>query len=213
MIGAAYALSAVAMVLAWALTQRRAEHRPIAVLLTVGLVADILRRVLRSLYLGAAIERLGNSTPWTGWPYAAAVASHALFLSWPAALAGAAMVVFLGRRPWPIVLGYAAGVVAILVVHPIAGNGSLARALTAGTLVGLAAAIGCAATWYLRSKEPTSSAQATLALMVAGELASLAGAWRIGLFTSWHLSQVVYILTFAVLSVIQGGFLWQSRSS
>jgi hypothetical protein len=216
---ALYALSVIATVAAWILARRRAEHLPIAALLTVGLGTDLARRALRSLYLGEAIRRLGNDAPWTGWPRVAAVASHALFLAWPATIVAVALVVYLRRRPWPALLGYAASIVAIVVVHPIAGNGSLGRMLTAGMMIGLLVGVGCAATWYLKpagdpaSKAPTSTAQATLTIMLAGELASLVGSWRLGIFDHWHLSQIAYLFMFSILNILQWGFVWQSRSS
>jgi hypothetical protein len=37
----AYLLALVAVALAWVFARRRAEHHPIAALLTVGLVADV----------------------------------------------------------------------------------------------------------------------------------------------------------------------------
>lgn len=214
MLGALYALSALATALAWILARRRAEHHPVAVLLTVGLGADGARQVLRTLYLNAAMQRLGADVPWTGPARLAATLSHALFLAWPAALVGAALVVFLRRRAWPAGAAHLATVAAIVVVHPIAGNGSLARALTAVQLAAVLSSLGCALTWYLRpTKEPTSTAQAALSLIVGVELTTLGFAWRTGIFAGWHLSQAIYVVMYAVLIILQGGFVWQSSRS
>jgi hypothetical protein len=214
MIVALYLLSAVATALAWALAQRKAEHRPIAYLLTAGLGADVARRILRTLYLGAEIKRLGPDVPWTGWPRVAATTSHALFLAWPASLASAALVVFLRRHAWPPFAVYVAAVAAIVVFHPIAGNGSLGRAFTAAQLASVAVSIGCGLTWYLGpSKPPTSTAQTALSLIVGVELTTIAFAWRRGIFTDWHLTQAVYVVLYAVLIIMQGGLVWQSNRS
>jgi len=209
-----YALSAVATSLAWVLAQRKPEHRPIAALLAVGLGTDLARRVLRATYLGAEINRLGHDTPWTGWPRVAATASHALFLAWPAALVGAALVVFLARRAWPSMAAWAVAVSAIVITHPIAGNGSLGRMLTGMHLASLAAAVGCGLTWYLGpSRKQTTTAQAALSLIVGVELTTLAFAWRAGIFAHWNLTQAVYVVLYAVLAIMQGGLVWQSSRS
>jgi len=214
MLGALYALSALATALAWMLARRRAEHRPVAVLLTVGLGADVAQRTLRTFYLGAVTQRLGADIPWTGLARLAATFFHALFLAWPAALLGAALVVFLRRGAWPAGAAYAAGIAWIVVVHPIAGNGSLAQALTAAQLAAVLASLGCGLTWYLRpTTEPTSTAQAALALIIGVELTTLAFAWRTGIFANWHLSQAIYVVMYAVLTILQGGFVWQSSRS
>ena len=214
MLGALYALSALTTVLAWMLARYRAEHRPVAVLLTVGLGADVAQRILRTFYLNAAIEQFGTDVPWIGTARLAANLSQALFLAWPAALVGAAIVVFLRRSAWPAGAAYAAAVAGIVVVHPIAGDGSLARALTAAQLAAVLAAIGCGLTWYLRpSDELTSTAQAALALIVGVEFITLGFAWRTGIFASWHLSQAIYVVLYAVLTILQGGGVWQSSRS
>jgi hypothetical protein len=209
-----YLLSVVATGLAWTLARKRPEHKPIAVLLSIGLGTDLARRALRALYLGEAIKRLGSDTPWTGPERIAAIVSHALFLAWPAAMTGAALTVFLGRRAWPVVVAYAALITAIVIVHPIAGNGSLGRMLTAAQLASVAVSIGCGLTWYLsRSTKPTSTAQAALSLIVGVEASTIAFAWRAGIFVSWNLTQAVYVVLYVVLAIMQGGFVWQSSRS
>src|SRR5262245_22335748 len=94
-----YVASAIATSLAWALARRKPEHRPIAYLLTASLASDLGQYALRPLLLHW-IAALGDAT-WTGWPRVAAHAYQALFMVWPAALAATALVVFLGRKPWP----------------------------------------------------------------------------------------------------------------
>jgi hypothetical protein len=220
MFAALYALSAVATVLAWALARRRQEHRPVAVLLTVGLAADIATRALRAFYFARVIGELGTDARWTGVPRIMGHVADAVLLSWPATLAGAALVAFAGRRWWYATIGYAVALCVLIVVHPFAGDGSLASAIRTVHIIALAVAIGSAATWYLRTEpqgERVNSAQACLMLILCIELPSLAGAWRLGIFGNWNLSRIAYVVLYSLLIIIQGGWLWMpprsSRSS
>ncbi len=212
MIPALYALSALATVLAWLQARRSAEHRPIAWLLSAGLAVDLVRRALRTFYIVPVIRPL-RGHPLTGVPLAVSHVNDALFLTWPAALAACALVVYVGRRPWPAGVAWGTVVAGLVVLHPYESTGMLGRTLTASQLLAVIVALGCAATWYMRpSRELTTTAQASLAVIVAGELASMTGAWRIGVFDDWHVSQILYLLLYVLLVALQGGFLWQSRS-
>jgi hypothetical protein len=212
MIAALYGFSALATVLAWTLARRSAEHRPVAWLLTTGLAVDLARRALRTFYILPVIRPL-RGHPLTGVPLAVAHVNDALFLTWSAALAACAMVVYLGRRLWAAVAVWAAVVAGLVAFHPTESSGTLGRVFTAAQLGSLAAGLGCAATWYLsESRAPTTTAQASLGVIIAGELATLVGSWRIGAFDNWHISQILYLLLYMLLGVLQGGFLWQSRS-
>lgn len=212
MIEALYGLSAVAMVLAWTLARRSAEHRPIAWLLSAGLGVDLARRALRTFYIVPVIRPL-RGHPLTGLPLAVSHVNDALFLTWPAALAACALVVYLGRRPWPAAMAWLAVVAGLVAFHPYESTGMLGRALTGAQLAGVAVALGCAATWYLStSRAPTTTAQASLAVIIGSELATLVGSWRVGVFDNWHVSQILFLLLYVLLVVLQGGFLWSSRS-
>lgn len=208
-----YALSAVNVVLAWLLTGREPEHRPLAVALTVGLVSDAAIKALRVLYLDAAIGRLGLQSEWSGGPRLAGYVTDALSLAWPAAVAGATVVLFVERSALLALGGYAALVAALTVFHAVAGTEALARDLTFAELVCCLVALGCAVTWYTRSKKSATTAQACLMVVVAVEFMSLIGAWRVGLFANWHLTQLAYLAGFSVLILMQGGSLWIRRSS
>src|SRR5271170_1747470 len=118
MIVALYALSVLATVLAWTLARRSAEHRPIAYLLTVGLASDLAVKALRWFYLNDVIARRGVDVRWLGVERAAGHATDALTMTWPAALVGAALVVFLARRPWPALAGYVVAVSVLVITHP-----------------------------------------------------------------------------------------------
>lgn len=208
-----YGLSAVATASAWALYMRTREHLSVAVLLSTGLASDLAIKALRDLYLNDITARLGVNAPWFGWPRIAGHMTDALSMAWPAAIAGAAYLAFLQRRPWPVVAAYTLTMAGLVIVHPIAGDGSLGRALTAVELVSVMVALGCAATWYQRSGERTTSAQACMVVVICTELASLAGSWRLGVLTDWHFTQIAYLAGFVVLIAMQWSWSWLNPSS
>jgi hypothetical protein len=208
-----YVLSAATVALAWALVRKKPEHVPVAALLTLGLACDVARRALTRGVLLPAIARDGDA-PFTGGVRAVAHVDDALFLAWPAALAACSLAVFLRRRPWPVILVYVAFVAAIAIAYPMTRDGLLARAYTGAELFAVMVSLGAAIMWYRSpSKVQTTTAQSTLVVIVASELASVVGSWRLGIFDNWHLTQIAYLLMFAVLIVMQGGLVWQSRSS
>jgi len=57
---------ASAVVLAWVLASRRAEYRPVAWLLTAGLVIDVGRHLYDLAVLAPLRDELGVDVPWTG---------------------------------------------------------------------------------------------------------------------------------------------------
>jgi hypothetical protein len=208
-----YALSALATVLAWALAFRRAEHRPVAYLLTIGLATDAARHVLTVFVIRPIAVSFGNA-PWTGWARAAGVLDESLFMAWPVAIIGASLVVFLKRRVWPAWVTYAALIAWVAIAHPMTLDGSLQRFFTAVQLVSSMIAIGCGLTWYRSdSKTQSTTAQLALALIAGVELVSIAFAWRVDIFTKWHLAQAVYLVLYATLIIIQGGIVWQNSRS
>jgi len=212
MILATYLLSALATALAWTLARRSVEHRPVAYLLSAGLAVDLVRRALRISYILPVVRSM-RGQPLSGLPLVASHVNDALFLIWPAALAACALFVFMKRKPWPVLAAYTATIAGLVFFHPYESTGMLGRVFTSFQLVCVVASLGFAATWYLSpSTERTSTAQASVTVIVAGELATFVGAWRVGVFDNWHISQILYLLLYAVLSVMQGGFLWQSRS-
>jgi hypothetical protein len=212
----AYALAVVAVALAWALARRRAEHRPIAALLTVGLVADVCRRALAVLILDPTHARLG-SAPFTGWPRVAGHAGEALFLAWPAAIAAAAIAVFhLGtpeakrRGHLAIAAVYGAALLALVVTYPITRGDTLVRCYLAANLAAIVVGIGATGTWISARRLPEVQHFAIALVVVAELVSAVAGPWRLDLFGSWSLAQVSYALLLGVLIALQGGLLWIS---
>jgi len=197
---------ATAIVLAWMLTSKRPEHRPVALLLCVGLAADVGQHVYDLAVLGPLRDSLGVAVPWTGWARVAAFLAHAMTMVWPAAIVGAALVVYAGRKPWGAFLGWAIVLAVFAVAHPIGENQAMALAIVQSLSIVAAAGIGYA--WYRRTTTPATSAQLALAMIVTAELVSLLGAWRIGPFAAWPISQTLYLSMFGILILIQGRFLW-----
>jgi hypothetical protein len=205
-----FATLAVAAALAWIVTSRRPEHRPLALLLSVGLASELAQLAWNAEVLTPLRASLGVQMPWTGWARAAGLVADALYFVWPAALVAAALVVFAGRKPWAAVAGWACAVAALAVLHPIAADGSLGRVLTAVQVFSVAVSALLGVAWYRRTTKPGSSAHYALGMIVTTELVSLLGAWRIGPFEHWPVSQVLYLSLFGMLIVSQGRYLWSS---
>jgi hypothetical protein len=205
-----FAVLAGAVVLAWMLTARRPEHRPVAVLLTVGAVADGGLQVFDRAVLAPLRASRGVATPWTGWARAAGSLADALTLVWPAAIVATVLVVFAGRRPLAAFVGWACAVAVLIGAHPMAGDGTQARALAVANVLAVAISVALVVAWYRKTARPATSAQFALALIVSAELVSLLGAWRVGPFERWPVAQVLYLALFGVLVLAQGRFLWSS---
>jgi len=199
-----FALWLAVIVLAWMLARRRPEHRVIAVLLSVGFAVDIVRPVFDGL---AAPADAAPSLQRLAW--IAGVLAHAVALLWPAALVGAALVVFAGKRPWAAVAGWAGALAMLVIVHP--AREDQARAFALVQLLATACAAGLVVAWYRkRAGRAMSSAHFALAMILSTELVSLLGAWRVGPFEHWPISQALYLLLFAMLIVSQWRYLWSS---
>lgn len=84
--------------LAWRHAQARPRHRPIALLISAGIFADLTRRALALIILGPARQLLGGA-PYGGGARVAFHVDQALLLLYPAALAAVALIVF-ARRGW-----------------------------------------------------------------------------------------------------------------
>jgi hypothetical protein len=209
-----YVLSALATVLAWAVCKGRAEHRPVATLLTFGLASDLVQRALKAHLLTPGYAALGRA-PATGWLLVARDVDHSLFLAWPAGLAAMVLWVYLKRRPWPILLGYAAAVLVIVVLgYPEIRGEQLRSPFLGFQLACLTLAIGAFLHWIAFRKDPPSATHWMAILMVGTEAVGIiAGPWRLGLFTSWNLAQIGYCIQYTALSAIQGVLLWMMPSS
>jgi hypothetical protein len=203
-----YLMSLVATVLAWLVARRRPEHAPIAYLLTFGLASDLVRRALH-WFLAPAYAELSGA-PATGWVRFTVNIEQALFLGWPAGIAAVAMVIYLGRRPWPVAVGYVAGVLGIIVFGYPAIRGDLLRKAYLGfELTCLMVAVGCLLHWIAFRKDTPRPRHLIVMLIIGAEAAGfIGGAWRFGIFTTWKLAQVAYTMLYSAVAVINGGVLW-----
>lgn len=209
---AGYALSALITALAWFVTHRRSDHRPIALLLTLGLVSDVIRRQLYIHAIGPGYV-VAAGGPLTG---AARVAFHveqALFLAWPAGLTAAALTIFLRRRPWLVAVVWSLAVAALAVSYPGTRGDVLRRAYLALELATIAVSSGAVIQWGWSRQWPTL-AQDILMALIGAEIAVVWGPWRHDLFGGWSAGQIMYAVTYLVIAFLQGGVLWrQSRQS
>ena len=201
---------AAAVAMAWTVARRRPEYRAVALLLSLGLVTDVAQLAFDARVLSPLRASLGVDVPWTGWAHVAAVAEDALTLLWPASLVGAVLAVFTRKTPWIAAMGWALGLAFFVLVHPIAGDGSQARALTAVQVLSSVSCAGVIAAWYKKTPDQPEAEHLVLALMVAAELVSLMGSWTHGLFERWPVSQMLYLTLFCVLVLVQGRHVWTS---
>jgi hypothetical protein len=208
-----YLMAAAAAALAWAVSRARPIHRPVAALLTFGLAADLARRALRELVLAPAYPALAGA-PATGWLRIAGHMDQALFLGWPAGVAAAAIWICLGRRPWPVAVGYALSEAGLIASYPEIRGAMLRKPYLAIQLGCLAIAVGAFLHWAVFRKTPPTVSRWIVALIVTTEVVSVAaGPWHLGLFVKWDLAQVVYAMLYSMLVLIQGGWLWAIRNS
>lgn len=206
MIAVMFLSAAIAVLFAWFLAGRRIEHRPIAVLLSVGFAADGASEILDRLVLAPLRATHGVDAPWTGVPWLFALLSHALELVWPAALVGAALIVFARHHVWPAFGAWAMAVAALAVFHPIAT--ALATALSTADMLSVAASAILLALWYRRAVFATS-AQVALAIIVLTEVAALACSPRL---PGWPASQAIHVLLFVVLAVVAAFYAFRRES-
>jgi hypothetical protein len=168
--------------LAWTLASRRSEHKPIAVLLSVGLAADLLYPVLEATLLGS----LRAEHHW-----ATGMVVNALALVWPAAVAWAALVVFARKKPWAAVLGWACALTLLGFARQL-GDGTEPRTLALVQVIASMSAAGMGLVWYggaRATRTPPTSAHFALMTIIVTEVVALFGAWRAGPFEQWPVSQ------------------------
>ncbi len=213
MIFAGYALLTIATVFAWVLSWRVAEHRPVALLLSLHLLTNLARRALTVCVIAPAALRFGLA-PFEGWARVAGHVDDALFLAWRAGLAAAVVAVFLPRRSRPLFavgVTWALAVIAIAVMYPTTRGPVLARSYLAAELAAVAVSVGVIAMW-IRTRRSPDLQHVSVALVVATEIVIvLAGPWRFGLFASWSGALSAYVALFAMLTALQGGSLWLTR--
>jgi hypothetical protein len=191
------------------------------ILLVAGLVTAIAIAWIITTLLGIASAKYVLSVavltplraslglaPWTGWAYAVAVLYHAIDLAWPAALVGAALVLFTDRKPWPAAVAWVAAVVAYATIHPLAPTGGQACFHAFADMAGAISATVLAGAWYRRPERATS-AQLTFSAIVVVELLTVPADLHVGPFQGWATPQALWGATFALLTVAYGYNLWR----
>ncbi len=205
----AHGLAAVPAVL---LARRRVEHRPVALFIVWTLVADLVRAALMVWGWAPARAALGPVPPLAGWPRVAHHLDQVLLLTWPAGLAALAVVVFMRARRAALgglAFAYVAAVVALVITYP-ANRPLLARVYALAFLAGVVAVIASAVSWTRRRERPRPEHATTLVLGLL-DFALFAGPFAPPApqpFERWNLAQLIYLLTWSALALMNGGFLW-----
>jgi hypothetical protein len=211
---AAWALNALAAVLAVMFARRRTEHRPVAMVIVATLTADLVRVPIGLWGWMHARATLPPDMPLSGWPRVAHHLDQVLFLTWPAGLAAlSALVFFLPHlRRWAlrsVAAVYVAMIAALVLTYP-ANRPALGFAYAAASLAGAAAVIVGAVAWGRRRTRPQPEHAITLALGTL-ELALFADPFAPPApapFERWSVAQLVYLCTWAAVCALHGGFLW-----
>jgi len=196
-------LSCAAIALAWIEQSTRREHAPIAWLLSAELVADLLRRALAAVALGAGPP---GGQPYTGGLRVLFHVDQGLFLVWPVGLAAAALVVLAkARARWALGGGVLA--VAILTAgYPTIRRELLARAYLGIELASLGCVVASGALWWRRHERPslTSGSVLVLSCIEAGTLIAYRQPWAEG----WTAAAVIYLVGFGALVALHVGERW-----
>lgn len=203
----AYALSVTATGCAWTLTRRDRGHAPAALLLSTGLASDLLRRVLSVAVLAPAHAALGAAPfpPSLLWAVAVEVA---LQLAYPAAVASAALAVYVPRRRvwWPVVAAWALLSAALVAVYPAVRGDALAAVYRVAH--GVAAGVGAVALVRLTQRRGVLTCAGRVVLFTtAADGVGVIVPWGQP-FTRWDLARVAYSSLCAVLITVQLRALW-----
>jgi hypothetical protein len=206
-----YALSGVAVVLAWAAARRRPEHQPFAGLLTLGLVSDVIRWALQRW---AMPPPLPDNPPLTGWVRIAGDVDTALYVAWPIGIAAVALTTLAQRSMRPAIFAYFIVVAGLMIGYPTIRGDVLRKVLLGIELASMLVGIASILAWRRRRERSTTATLCT-SILVAGHFGTvLSGPYRFGLFgEAWVLAQVAYVLIYAVVIVLQAGSLWEHPST
>jgi len=202
----AQGLQLLTAILAVMLARCKREYRPIAVFLCSNACADLIAWAL-SVWIPPPQP---DGPVLSGLARVAANVDGALFLIWPATLAGTALWVFQKRRPWVVIPVWAAGVAALVVTYPTTRGAELQKWYLVAELAALAATLGAFVQWIVKREMPRL--QHVAVMLVAGvDVASLiVGPWSSVIYETWPLSQLMSAVLYAIMSLIQGVALWTS---
>jgi len=202
-------LQAGAAIVAWPVVHRHREHLPIAIFLSIAVGVNFVRWALGTYIIWPANPLAG---PLTGSARIAGHVEQALFIAWPAGIASLALWIFLRRRPWPVPIVWACIVMVLIMSYPGFRGAAVQSVYLAAELAGLMVALGSLLPWAWQRHAPQLHHIAT-GLLIGIDLGSLAVAWRGSVFFGkWPLAQAMYAVLYAALVMLQGGWLWISRS-
>lgn len=191
-------------VLAWWIARARRAHRPVAVVVSAALAADLVHWALAALVLAPARVALGVA-PYAGWSRLAFHAQQACFLAWPALLAGLGAVVFLDERAArrgvrAIAVIYGAAVLVLAIAYPSVRGLALARAYVGAELAGLFAVVGAGVVWWRRREAATltEGTVMTLGAFHVGAVVAARAPWGAG----WDFAVIVLAFTYGALILV-----------
>ncbi len=197
-----------AAVTACCLARRRRHYRPVAAMLVGGLLTDLVQGAYHALVIVPLRDDLGVGVPWTGWARVAGAGADALALAWPAQLLAAMLAITTKHPPWLAAVAWAAAAGAVAAVH--GGDRALA---VADTALVAAALLVLAIDAVREGAHFLSAAKATAVMVLAAEVVSLFGAWRLGVTSHWYLAQVLYAILLGAVVLNQGRLLWKPGCS
>jgi hypothetical protein len=205
-----------AAIMAVPVARAQSEYRPVAGFLIGTTIANLVRLSIISYVLNPTRDSMRAAgfepavVPFTGWAEIATNVESSLFLLWPAGIAALSIAVFLHRRPWIVAAVWAYASIGSAVSYSALRGAVLARWYTVAELVSLLVGVGCCASWLPHRRERPAGLHTTIVtLLIAVGLAGLVvGPWRFGIFDKWALAQVTYAVTYAVIFVLEVGFLW-----
>jgi hypothetical protein len=197
---AGYVFSITATVLAWAIVAQRPKHRPVALLLSLGLAADLAQRVLVSAVLNVP-------GPYAGGARLAFHVQEAAFIAWPFGIVAAVVAVYSKRRPWPVLPAWALAACVLAAGYPAIRGDVLRGAYLAIQLGALLVALGVFLAW-IRHRLGMGLTRGAVLAILAVELFLLLGPYRGSVFTSWAVAQGAYTTLYAALVLAQGVSLW-----
>lgn len=210
---AVYAASGLATGLGAALAIRERAHRPIAALLVLGIVADVVQRVVRPLYAGAPRPLEGAARVWGHLGQAA-------FACYPWAVLAVALVVLSTRRAWLVGAAWVAYEALLVLGYRALGLREHRLGLTylAAQVLLVAAMVGVAVPWWRSWRRARHDVRAETALALAAcavEAIILAGPMLFGRpWEHWaREARPPYALFYVIAILIQGAELWISRRS
>ena len=197
-----YALAVTATSSALGLAWRRREHLPVAILLTGGLVGDLVQRGLAALLLG-------QPRPFTGGCRVAWTVKEAIFTAYVPGLVAVGLLVLLRARRAALLLPLAAWC-AIVAAHifgypALRGDelGRFYRDIQIAAVLGLGAmAARFEIHRRLEHRAPTTTE--LVVLWAAGvELMNLSGPYLCAPWNRWGLARVAYGAFYVVATIMQ----------